>query len=480
MIKYLGSKRLLLGSLVEVLRSVPELTSVIDLFSGTARCGHAFKRAGYRVVCNDHNAYAHTLGTCYVAADRERVVAPATRLLRELDALPGRPGYFTETFCVRSRFFQPHNGERVDAIRERIGSLSLDPELEAVLLVSLMEAADRVDSTCGLQMAYVKQWAPRSFQPLRLRMPDVLPSVAAGPCRAVCLDANEAATGLEGDVAYLDPPYNQHSYLGNYHIWETLVRWDKPAVYGVACKRVDCRTRKSDYNSRRRHRAAFAGLIGQLRASLIVVSFSDEGFQSKPAMEALLAERGQVFVVTKGFKRYVGAQIGVHDPAGNRVGSVSHLRNEEYLYLVATPELLRRLPDARERLARVAQRVTETASPGRTADGAAADGATALAATALAARAADGVRPREERVRAALLAGAATLEELDQRTRLSGYQLRTALALMSARGEVFSDGGGRARRYRLAECAETRGRPGLGPGSGPGAGARTGSAFQES
>ena len=100
-----------------------------------------------------------------------------------------------------------------------------------VLLTSLLEAADRVDSTCGVQMAYVKQWAPRSFNALELRMPAVLPRVAAGPCRALRMDANAAVRELDDvDVAYLDPPYNQHSYLSNYHVWESLVLWDAPEV----------------------------------------------------------------------------------------------------------------------------------------------------------------------------------------------------------------------------------------------------------
>ena len=62
-------------------------------------------------------------------------------------------------------------------------------------------------------------------------------------------------------MAYLDPPYNQHSFLRNYHIWETLVRWDEPEVYGVACKRIDCKERGSDYNSKRRIKTALAGLL---------------------------------------------------------------------------------------------------------------------------------------------------------------------------------------------------------------------------
>lgn len=334
MIKYLGSKRTLLPAIVEHVRALGDVRSTLDLFSGTSRVGHALKSEGYRVVANDHNAYAATLARCYVQADREEVERDATRLIAELSRVPPRAGYFTETFCVKSRFFQPANGERIDAIREAIAAKSLEPELESVLLVSLMEAADRVDSTTGVQMAYLKQWAARSHNPLELRMPNVLPRAKHGKGEAHELDALDLCARVEVDLAYLDPPYNQHKYLGNYHVWETLVRWDAPDVYGIACKRVDCRERTSDFNSRPRAVATLERVVESLRARYLLVSFSDEGFVSREAMESILARRGPVRVFTHDYKRYVGAQIGIHNPRGEKVGQVSHLRNQEYLYLV--------------------------------------------------------------------------------------------------------------------------------------------------
>jgi adenine-specific DNA-methyltransferase len=226
LIKYLGSTRRVLPHIVSCVGALPDVRTALDLFSGTARVGHALKRLGLTVHANDHNAYAAALATCYVAADARRWQRKAERLMAELDALEGAPGWFTETYCERSRFFRPENGARVDTIRERIAALSLEPELEAIALVSLIEAADRVDSTVGLQMAYLKSWAPRAFQRLTLRVPDLLP----GKGSASCLDARACASRRAVDLAYLDPPYNQHSYLGNYHVWESVVRWDKPDV----------------------------------------------------------------------------------------------------------------------------------------------------------------------------------------------------------------------------------------------------------
>jgi adenine-specific DNA-methyltransferase len=175
MIKYIGSKRLLVPHIVRAIEMLPGVGTVLDLFSGTSRVGHALKRSGYRVIANDHNAYAHTLARCYVGADAEDVRRHAALLADEFNGLRGSAGYFTTTFCEQARFFHPRNGERIDAIREAIAAKSLGPELEAVMLVSLMEAADRVDSTTGVQMAYLKAWAPRALNELCLRVPDVLP-----------------------------------------------------------------------------------------------------------------------------------------------------------------------------------------------------------------------------------------------------------------------------------------------------------------
>ncbi|MGH7731510.1 MAG: DNA adenine methylase [Candidatus Eiseniibacteriota bacterium] len=330
MIKYLGSKRVLLPRILDEVAGLAGVRTVLDLFSGTSRVGHALKGRGYRVHANDHNAFAATLATAYVQADRRRWLPPARRLIAELNALPGRPGWFTETFCRRSRYLQPANGARVDAIRERIATLALEPELEAIALVSLMEAADRVDSTVGVQMAYLKRWAPRSFQPLALRVPELLDGAGS----ASCLEAREAAARFPADLVYLDPPYNQHSYLGNYHVWESLVRWDKPEVYGVAMKRTDVRDRASDFNRRGRIAAALHAVLDAVQARHLIVSFNDEGHLAVGSLRAMLAGRGAVRVAEVPHRRYIGSQIGIYNPSGEKVGRPGPRLNREHLFMV--------------------------------------------------------------------------------------------------------------------------------------------------
>ena len=331
MIKYIGSKRVLVPHIVRGVAAFPESGRVLDLFSGTSRVARGLKESGRHVIANDHLSYAATLARCYVQADATRWRDPATRLIDDLRKTPPVAGYFTKAFCEDARYLQPENGTRVDAIREEIAKRSLPPELEAIALVSLMEAADRVDSTTGVQMAYLKQWATRSFNALELRVPALL----EGPGEALQLEAAEAAARVEADVAYVDPPYNQHSYMGNYHVWESLIRWDKPDTYGIANKRVQCKEYKSDFNSKRRIHQGLRDVFDALRTKHLLVSFNNEGYVEREEMIGLLSSKGHVGVVAVDFKRYVGAQIGIHNLDGEKVGRVSHLRNKEYLFVVS-------------------------------------------------------------------------------------------------------------------------------------------------
>ena len=342
-IKYIGSKRLLIEHLVTAIGAFDGVNRVLDLFSGTSRVGHALKKAGFEVFANDHLSYASTIARCYVEADRDVVLADVEEGLRRLSSVTPKAGYFTETFCEKARYFQPKNGARIDAMREEIDRMDPPPVLRAVLLTSLMEAADRVDSTTGVQMAYLKQWSKRSNKDLELRVPDMLP----GPGHAMQLDAGEAAQAVDVDLVYLDPPYNQHSYMGNYHIWETLVRWDAPEAYGIAQKRLECRSYKSPFNSKKRIHDALRSTFAAIRSPYFVVSFNNEGHVSQQEMEEILTPYGELRVVAVDFPRYVGARIGIYNPSGDKVGRVTHTRNKELIYLVSTlPGQLDQVTDA--------------------------------------------------------------------------------------------------------------------------------------
>lgn len=333
MIKYIGSKRSLIPWIKETvmkIRHVSGVKSIADLFSGSARVAHAFKSSGFYVIASDINTYAYVLAKALVEADARKYPKEyIVNILRKLSSLPPQRGWFTKTYCEEARYFQVKNGARIEAIREAIEEYSEDETLKAILLTSLMLAADKVDSTTGVQMAYLKTWAPRSYNDLSLEYPPLLP----GAGKALLGDALELAGNIEADVFYIDPPYNQHSYLGNYHVWETLVLWDNPPTYGVAKKREDVRSRKSIFNSKRSAKQGLESLLSKVSAPHIVLSFNNEGFFSPSEIEEMLKEWGYVVRLSRPHKRYIGAVIGIYNPKGEKVGEVSHTKNQEFLFV---------------------------------------------------------------------------------------------------------------------------------------------------
>ncbi len=376
MIKYIGSKR----RLVPVLSRICQISgarSALDLFTGTTRVAQAFKAQGVHVTAVDSARYAHTFARAYIETDAGATDAGALQAaVTHLNGIPGKPGYVTETFSHEARFFQPHNAARIDAVRDAIDSEYAGSPLFPLLLTSLIEAADRVDSTTGVQMAYVKQWAPRSAKPLELRVPELLD----GPGRAIRGDAVELTSGSgptsgspsgpglgHFDLAYLDPPYNQHRYFTNYHVWETLVAWDAPEAYGVARKRLDARdpSTHSVFNSKKTMPAALASVVQSVDCDLLVLSYNNESWLALEELEAMCSiqappaggsrasgasggSRTLRAVATLSFDsaRYVGARIGIFDPSGRKVGRVGHLSNQELVVIAGEPALVRRVVEA--------------------------------------------------------------------------------------------------------------------------------------
>ena len=136
------------------------------------------------------------------------------------------------------------------------------------------------------------------------------------------------------------------------------MRWDAPEHYGVACKRIDARDQatKSVFNRRREMPRALAGLIARVRAEVLVLSFSDEGFVPLEDLVAMCGQRGRaVEVLAFDSARYNGARIGVFNASGQKVGRISHTRNTEYVLLAGEPERIVRMS---ERARRAGTRLT--------------------------------------------------------------------------------------------------------------------------
>ena len=333
MIKYLGSKRTLVRVLGAIAQAA-EAQTAVDLFTGTTRVAQEFKRQGLAVIASDSATYSDILAKCYLESDANKVdLAALTQKIAHLNSLPGKAGYVTKNFCEEARFFQPKNGQRIDAIREELeANFKSDPDYP-ILLTSLMLAADHVDSTTGQHMAYLKNWSHRSGNDLELLVPDLIPGMG----KSVLGLAEDVITELpEVDLLYMDPPYNQHRYFTNYHIWETLVRWDNPEPYGIAMKRIDSRAAHthSVFNKRKKMPPAFKAVITKAKAKTLVVSYNNESWvEPIDIAEALLQNHESVALLEFDYKRYIGSQIGIYNKSGAKVGSVGERKNKELIFI---------------------------------------------------------------------------------------------------------------------------------------------------
>lgn len=349
MIKYLGSKRTLTPVLGLIAESSGANTAT-DLFTGTTRVAQEFKNRGVVTTAADIATYSEVFAQTYITADADGIdMVELQAIVDDLNTLTGVSGYVTEEFCEKARYFHPKNGARIDTIRDHVEEHYKDSDYYPILLTSLIEAADRVDSTVGLQMAYLKQWAARAHKDMELRVPELL----SGTGHAVRGDAMELIESLpKTDLLYLDPPYNQHRYFTNYHVWETLVRWDKPQGYGIANKRLDAREdeTKSVFNKKREMPLSFKHILDSARADLLVVSFNNEGWISAEEMVSWLEGTGRETVVQLDydFKRHVGAQIGIHNLKGEKVGAVKATRNLEHIFLAGDVTQIKGITSALE------------------------------------------------------------------------------------------------------------------------------------
>lgn len=333
LIPYLGSKRKLLPLLASAFAaSGVHRGTFLDLFAGSGVVSRLAKHLGYRVIANDWEPYAHAVNTAAIACNRPPAFARlggVAAVFRHLNTLPPLEGYIAQHYCPRDDarpdlererlFFTRHNGQRIDAMREQIAAWEaaglLDEQERAFLLAPLVYAASYVSNTSGLFKGFHRGWGGatgtalyRILSEIHLSPPLTLDNRQQN--EVLCEDAAALAT-TPCDLAYLDPPYNQHPYGSNYHLLNTLVLWDKPAVSPTitggakSAIRTDWRTqRRSPYNYRGQAVAALANLVAALRARCIVMSYSTEGFIPVEEVAQVLGERGPLQVLVQPYKRY--------------------------------------------------------------------------------------------------------------------------------------------------------------------------------
>ena len=332
-IKYIGSKLKLIPQVLELIKKVNP-TTIMDGFSGTTRVSQALARLGYTVICNDVAPWSKVFGTCYLLNTKQKEAYQP--LIDHLNAIPPIDGWFTEHYggdanegCAiqadgLKKPWQLHNTRKLDAIRQEIETLKLDPIKKAVALTSLILALDRVDSTLGHFSAYLKEWAPRAYKELVLKVPEVFPSERSH--QVYQTDIFELVSDVSVDLAYFDPPYGSNNekmppsrvrYAAYYHLWKSVVLDDKPTLFGKAKRRKDTSDpfaasvfEEFRCNSDGQFIAvqAIAKLIQQTQARWILLSYSSGGRATAQQLNKVMQSNGKLLTVLElDYKRNVMA-----------------------------------------------------------------------------------------------------------------------------------------------------------------------------
>ncbi len=308
--RFIGSKTLLLDQIKQVIdEKVPEAKSFCDIFSGTAAVARYFKQ-WYQVYSNDLLYFSYVLQRATVENDSMPEFAclkEKTGITDPVDFFNGKEKKELEELSKERRFFQntyaplggrmylnDENALRIDYARctvedwKAAGLLSEDEYY--YLVACIVEGIPFVSNTSGTYGAFHKTWERRSHKRYEMfRLP-----VTHNGKKNHCFNENGAdlLKRLEGDILYIDPPYNARQYLSNYHVLETAATYDYPQVRGVTGQRPD-EGRKSDFCMKTKVVPAFEELINNARFRHIILSYSTDGLMPVNEIEEAMKKYGR-------------------------------------------------------------------------------------------------------------------------------------------------------------------------------------------
>ncbi len=336
LITCIGNKRALLrqiGAAVERVRSRigKSRLRVLDAFSGSGVVSRYFKAHASLLVSNDIEDYAAAAARCYLrnrsTVDMERIAGIVAELNARADSEALPRGFIEELYAPRDEarimaddrvFYTRQNARRLDNYRTLIGDFP--PDIRELLLGPLLSEASVHANTAGVFKGFYKNRHTRIGQfggsgsdaLSRITRPIVLsPPVLSRfecDCEVLQADANAAVRSVKGlDLAYVDPPYNQHPYGSNYFMLNLLVRYERPE-HVSRVSGIPADWRRSGYNVRSQSAPLLGQLLNNIDAPFLLVSFNDEGFIPRDAMRAMLAEIGDVEVIETRYNAFRGSR----------------------------------------------------------------------------------------------------------------------------------------------------------------------------
>lgn len=307
---YIGSKLSLMDFLQETITEVTacevgDNQTFADLFAGTGIVGSTFKENGYNVIANDIQYYSYVLNKHFINND-----SPLDNSIVDyLNSLNGIDGYIFNNYCFGSgsgrNYFSDSNGRKCDAIRQEIEKMYLNNEINENqyyhLLASLINSIDSYANTASVYGAFLKHIKRSAANEFILKL---LPVISGNQNGVVYNeDVNILIKNISGDILYLDPPYNARQYCTNYHVLETISRYDNPVLYGKTGLR-EYGEQKSAFCSTRTVSTVFEDLIANSDFKYIFLSYNNEGLMSLDTIKNIMQKYGKYEIFTTEYRRF--------------------------------------------------------------------------------------------------------------------------------------------------------------------------------
>lgn len=306
---YIGSKYSLLDFLVTTIETVTGYQKgdhfvFGDLFAGTGVVGQTYKTRGCKVIANDIQYYSYVLNRHFI----ENVPDLDRSLLDRLNQLEPLEGFIYRNYCEGSgsgrNYFSNENGKKCDAIRTELERLRVSGEISEDLyfyyLASLVNSIDKYANTASVYGAFLKHMKKSAQKDFQLELLPVIPGISGEVYNE---DINALVKRIKGDVLYLDPPYNARQYCSNYHVLETIARYDNPELNGVTGLR-DSTNQKSRFCSKRTVEDTFDDLIRNAQFQYIFLSYNNEGLMSLDTIREIMSRYGNYCYFTQDYRRF--------------------------------------------------------------------------------------------------------------------------------------------------------------------------------
>lgn len=305
---YIGSKYSLMDFLTETITSVVGTDTnkiFADLFAGTGVVGKTFKEKGYRVISNDIQYYSYVLNKHLI----ENVPPLSVNIVDSLNQLSGTEGFIYKNYCTGSgsgrQYFTDQNGMKCDSIRIELERLKNCGEIDEAqyyyLLASLINSIDKFANTASVYGAFLKKIKKSAAKEFQL---ELLPIVDGDKeSKAYNDNISNIIHKIGGDILYLDPPYNARQYCTNYHVLETIARYDSPELKGKTGLR-DYSSQKSLFCSPRTVVEAFDDVLRNADFDYIFLSYNNEGLMPFDVIQHTMEKYGEYQRFEQEYRRF--------------------------------------------------------------------------------------------------------------------------------------------------------------------------------